>query len=113
MIDLPLDHIAVVSHDMDADVGFYSRLGFRLETRYGDWAMLRDGQGRGVALLVPGGKHPPHIALRAPSREALENLAREHKGRVNSHRDGSVSAYVRDASGNALEIVFYPDEQSG
>ncbi|HVF88718.1 MAG TPA: VOC family protein [Blastocatellia bacterium] len=111
MIDLPLDHIAVVSRNMDADLGFYSRLGFTVETRYEDWVMLRDGAGRGVALLLPGGKHPPHIALKAPSLEILETLAREHNGRVNGHRDGSVSAYVTDASGNALEIVFYPSEE--
>lgn len=109
MIDLPLDHIAFVSRDMDADVGFYSRLGFKLETRYGDWAMLRDGEGRGVALLTPGGKHPPHVALKAPSRDVLESMAREHNGRVTTHRDGSVSAYVKDPSGNAIEIVYYPE----
>ena len=111
MIDVPLDHIAVVSQNMDEDVDFYSRLGFTVETRYGDWAMLRDGTGRGVALLTPGGKHPPHIAFKAPSREVLEALARENNGRVNGHRDGSVSAYVKDPSGNAIEIVFYPVEE--
>ncbi|MDT7807344.1 MAG: hypothetical protein QOJ70_1157, partial [Acidobacteriota bacterium] len=40
-----VDHIAVKSEDMQADVREYERLGFRVETLYEDWAMLRDARG--------------------------------------------------------------------
>ena len=49
-----VDHIAVESEDLRRDVREYERLGFRLETLYDDWAMLRDGRGFGVALLASG-----------------------------------------------------------
>lgn len=111
MEDLSLDHVAVVSRDLDADAEFYSKLGFTVETRYHDWAMLKDANGRGLALLSPGGKHPPHVAMRAPSRAALEELARERKSRVMGHRDGSVSVYLKDPSGNALEVIYYPEPE--
>ncbi|HXG64155.1 MAG TPA: VOC family protein [Blastocatellia bacterium] len=111
MKNLALDHVAVVSHDLDADAEFYSRLGFRVETRYADWAMLKDGEGRGLALLAPGGKHPPHLAMRAPSRALLEELARERNSRVMEHRDGSLSIYLKDPSGNPFEVVYYPDQE--
>lgn len=37
-----VDHIAVRTEDMEGDVREYERLGFRVETLYEDWAMLRD-----------------------------------------------------------------------
>lgn len=108
--DYPLDHVAVVSRDMTADIEFYGRLGFRVETRYGDWAMLRDASGRGLALLSPEGHHPAHFALRTDSRESVDALGSRLSGRVVEHRDGSVSIYVKDPSGNALEIIYYPEK---
>jgi hypothetical protein len=59
-----VDHIAVESEDLGRDVREYERLGFRVETMYEDWAMLRDARGFGLALLPHGSKHPPHIGLR-------------------------------------------------
>ena len=59
-----VDHIAVKTEDMQADVREYERLGFRVETLYEDWAMLRDARGFGVALLPEGSKHPQHIGIR-------------------------------------------------
>lgn len=110
MAQAPLDHVAVFSRDMQTDINFYSRLGFRLETLYHDWAMLRDGDGRGIALLSPTGKHPQHFGMRIDSLEELERLAEEHQRVVAPHRDGTVSAYLEDPSGNEIEIVYYPKE---
>ena len=70
-----LDHIAVESQDLQRDVEEYERIGFRLETLYHDWAMLRDARGFGIALLAPGSKHPPHLGLRVETREALNEAA--------------------------------------
>ena len=66
-----MDHLAVESKDLRRDVEEYERIGFRLETLYDDWAMLRDSRGFGIALLAPGSKHPPHIGLRVETREAF------------------------------------------
>jgi catechol 2,3-dioxygenase-like lactoylglutathione lyase family enzyme len=110
MLDLPFDHVAVVSRNMSADIEFYSKLGFVVEAQYEDWAIMRDGRGHAVALLSPDGKHPPHFGLRAHSREMVELLAREHGSKVTQHRDGSVSVYLSDPSGNAIEVIFYPSE---
>jgi catechol 2,3-dioxygenase-like lactoylglutathione lyase family enzyme len=108
MAGLPLDHIAIVSQDIRADIDFYSGLGFTVEARYEDWAMMRDERGRGLALLAPGGKHPPHCALRATTREAVEKIAREHGIEAAVRRDRSVSVYLKDPSGNSIELIYYP-----
>ena len=61
-----VDHIAVKSEDLRADVREYERLGFRVETVYDDWAMMRDARGFGVALLPPDSKQ--RGARDAPSK---------------------------------------------
>jgi hypothetical protein len=105
-----VDHIAVKSEDLTRDVEEYQRMGFRLETLYDDWAMLRDARGFGVALLAPGSKHPPHMGLRVETRGALEEYARREGRPLKEHRDRTVSFYTRGASGQAVEIIYYPKE---
>jgi hypothetical protein len=105
-----LDHIAVESKDLQRDVHEYERIGFRLETLYHDWAMLRDSRGFGIALLASGSKHPPHLGLRVETLEALTEAA-EREGRpVKEHRDRSVSFYTKGVSGHAVEVIYYPPE---
>ncbi len=106
-----VDHIAVNSEDLGRDVAEYERLGFRVETLYDDWAMLRDARGFGVALLAPGSKHPPHMGLRVETREALEEAARRERRPVKEHRDRSVSFYTRGIGGGpSIEVIYYPPE---
>jgi hypothetical protein len=105
-----VDHVAVRSEDIRADAREYERLGFRLETMYDDWAMLRDARGFGVALLPPGSKHPQHIGIRVESREALEEAARREGRPVKEHRDHSVSFYTKGAGGRAVEVIYYPPD---
>ena len=105
-----MDHIGVKSEDLERDVEEYRRIGFRLETRYPDWAMLRDARGFGVALLPPDSKHPPHLGLRVETREALEAAAAREGRPVKEHRDRSVSFYTRGVSGQAVEVIYYPPE---
>ena len=105
-----MDHIAVKSEDLERDVAEYERMGFRLETLYHDWAMLRDERGFGIALLGRGSKHPPHLGLRVESREALEEAARREGRPVHEHRDRSVSFYTKGVGGNAVEVIYYPPD---
>ena len=105
-----VDHIAVRTDDMHADVREYERLGFRVETVYEDWAMLRDARGFGVALLPEGSKHPQHIGIRVESREQLEEAARREGRPVKEHRDRSLSFYTTGVGGRAVEVIYYPPE---
>jgi len=105
-----MDHIAIESKDLERDVREYERIGFRLETRYQDWAMLRDTRGFGVALLAQGSKHPPHFGLRVETREALEAAAAREGRPVKEHRDRSVSFYTKGVGGHAVEVIYYPPE---
>lgn len=105
-----MDHIAVESEDLRRDVGEYERIGFRLETLYDDWAMLRDGRGFGVALLAPGSKHPPHLGLRVETREQLEAFAKSEGRPLKEHRDRSISFYTKGIGGRAVEVIYYPPE---
>ena len=105
-----VDHIAVKTEDLEGDVREYERLGFRLETMYEDWAMLRDARGFGVALLPPESKHPQHIGLRVETREELEEAARREGRPLKEHRDRSVSFYTRGVGGRAVEVIYYPPE---
>ena len=105
-----VDHIAVKTEDMERDVREYERLGFRVETLYEDWAMLRDARGFGVALLPPGSKHPQHIGIRVETREELEEAARREGRPVREHRDRSLSFYAKGVGGRAVEVIFYPPD---
>ena len=105
-----MDHIAVESKDLQRDVEEYERIGFRLETLYEDWAMMRDARGFGIALLPPNSKHPPHLGLRVETREQLEAAASREGRPVKEHRDRSVSFYTKGVSGQAVEVIYYPPE---
>lgn len=105
-----MDHIAIESKDLQRDVAEYVRLGFRLETLYDDWAMMRDAGGFGIALLPPNSKHPPHLGLRVETLEQLEAAARREGRPIKEHRDRSVSFYTKGVSGQAIEVIYYPPE---
>lgn len=103
-----VDHIAVPSADLAEDVREYERIGFRVETLYHDWAMLRDARGFGIALLGPGSKHPPHMGLRVETRAALEAAARRESRPLKEHRDRTVSFYTKGVGGQIVEVIYYP-----
>ncbi len=111
-----VDHIAVPCADLAQDVREYERMGFRVETLYHDWAMLRDARGFGVALLAPGSKHPPHMGLRVATLAALDEAARREQRPVKEHRDRTVSFYTKGVGGQIVEVIYYPpdygDEQA-
>lgn len=103
-----VDHIAVKSDDLAKDVEEYKRLGFTVETLYEDWAIVRDPEGFGIALLPPGSKHPPHIAMRVDTYEELEAAAEKEGRPIKPHRDGTHSFYTKGVGGNIIELIWYP-----
>lgn len=97
--DVPLDsldHIAIPVQDIAAAVDWYKRE-FRCEVSYQDdtWAFLKFGNIK-LALVIPS-QHPAHIAFVSPEAEKF--------GTLKTHRDGTRSCYVKDPSGNSIEIM--------
>lgn len=105
-----VDHLAVKSEDLKNDVKEYERLGFTVESLFDDWAMLRDPAGFGIALLPPGSKHPPHIALRVETLEELKAAAEKEGRPIKPHRDGTSSFYTKGVGGNIVELIYYPPD---
>ena len=103
-----VDHIAVKSENLEADVEEYKRLGFSVESLFEDWAMMRDSRGFGIALLPPGSKHPPHIGLKASTMEELEAAAEKENRPIKPHRDGTSSFYTKGVGGQIVELIYYP-----
>ena len=69
------------------------------------WAML---QFENIKLaLVVKEEHPPHIAFEVDKMDDDWPM----KGKL--HRDGSISKYVEDPSGNKIELIEYPKEYDG
>jgi extradiol dioxygenase family protein len=92
----PIDHIAIQVDDLINTVNFYKD-SFQCEVIYQDdtWAFLKF-QNIKLAFVIPG-QHPPHIAF---VNEKAENF-----GELKTHRDGTRSVYIKDPSGNTLEIM--------
>src|SRR5947208_3532302 len=86
-----VDHVAIKCDDLKQSVTDYQQMGFRLETLYDDWAMMRDVRGFGIALLPPGSHHPQHIGLKVDSLEALRAAAEKEGRPVKEHRDKTIS----------------------
>lgn len=91
-----IHHVAVAVQDVKAAVEWY-RQNFQCKVSYQDdtWAML-DFANLKMALVIPG-QHPAHVAFVHPEAEKF--------GALKPHRDGTRSVYVRDPSGNAVEIL--------
>lgn len=108
-----VDHLAVKTDDMLHDVEEYQRLGFTVETVYEDWAMMRDSNGFGIALLPPESKHPAHIGLRVETIEELNEAASKENRPIKPHRDGTSSFYTKGIGGNIVELIYYPEGYKG
>ena len=91
-----MDHVAIPVTDLAATVAWYQEH-FKCRLIYQDetWAMLAFANVR-LAFVVPS-QHPPHTCFR--------HLAPEQFGPLEIHRDGSRTIYLRDPSGNAVELL--------
>lgn len=103
-----MDHVAIKCGDLDESVEAYRRLGFAVETVYEDWAMMRDGNGFGIALLPPNSKHPPHFGLRVDTMEELQEAAKKEGRPIKPHRDGTSSFYTKGVGDQIVELIYYP-----
>lgn len=105
-----VDHLAVKTDDLQRDVEEYRRLGFTVESLFDDWAMVRDSEGFGIALLPPESKHPEHIAMRVETMEELEAAAQKEGRPIKPHRDGTSSFYTKGVGGKIVELIYYPED---
>lgn len=105
-----VDHLAIKCENLETDVEEYKRLGFTVETIYEDWAMMRDARGFGIALLPPNSKHPAHLGLKVETLEELKAAAARENRPVKEHRDKTVSFYTKGVGGNAVELIYYPED---
>ena len=96
------DHAALNVNDINRSVTWYAdTLGARVLYQDQTWALLEVG-GTKIALTLAR-EHPSHLAFDVGKNPPQDFLARAKK-----HRDGSLSRYVTDPDGNAIEYIYYP-----
>jgi glyoxylase I family protein len=126
-----IDHLLLLVDGLEPAIAFYERvLGARLETRLPKYAMaeLRAGasqidlvdtsvpEGAWARPPVAGGRNLDHVGVRVSGcdeatlrRHLAMHGARIVEERVNEERGGrSLSLYVRDPSGNVVELMGEP-----
>ena len=100
---MTFDHVAINVADIARSVAWYrEKLGATVLYQDATWAFLQAG-GTKLALTLPD-QHPAHVAFDigpAPAEEFFKG--------AKVHRDGSVSKYVKDPDGNAIEWIHYPE----
>jgi glyoxylase I family protein len=130
-----IDHVLLIVDGMERALGFYeSVLGCRLEERYPQWGMAQLRAGAALINLVDiaaeegawanpraaGGRNMDHlcIALGAHDEQALRDHLARHGVEIveeswhSGARGESLSIYVRDPSGNTLELKGPPNDPS-
>ena len=131
-----IDHLGLQCADVPAAVAFYTtvfapaglREAMRYETPGGPVVGMCGPDGFPQLWLSPlaeGTERPVHLALRAPSRDAVDEvfaLAREqgaevlHEPRVwPEYHPGYYGVFLRDPDGNNVEAVHHspPDDSPG
>ena len=93
-----IDHIALRVDDIGESVSYY-RSEFKCQVIYQDdtWAFLQFDNIK-MALVIED-EHPYHIAFETDDKGVLDGTL---------HRDGSISKYIKDPSGNTIELIKYP-----
>ena len=93
-----IDHLALCTDDIAKSVTWYTD-NFSCDILYQDksWAIL-EFENVKLALVLPD-QHPFHFAILKDDVESY--------GEPVTHRDGSVSVYIKDRSGNNIEILRY------
>ena len=91
-----LHHVAIPVKRLDETVDWYlAKFSARVLYRDATWALLEFANIQ-LAFVIPE-EHPPHVAFERDNAHEF--------GRLTPHRDGTQSTYVRDPSGNAVEIL--------
>ena len=95
---MKIDHIALQVDDVKESVDYYvDEYGCSIIHCDDTWAFLQFDNIK-LALVVED-EHPYHIAFETDDKGVLNGTL---------HRDGSVSKYVKDPSGNTIELIKYP-----
>jgi catechol 2,3-dioxygenase-like lactoylglutathione lyase family enzyme len=123
-----LDHLALQCTDVDAAASFYLRVfascgvreAMRYDAPYGPVVGLSGPDGNPqlwLGAIVDRGDRPVHLALAAPSREAVDEVfaaAREtgteilHAPREwPEYHPGYYGVFIRDPDGNNVEAVHH------
>ncbi len=97
---MKIDHIAIQVDDIEESVKYYTDYGASIIYQDKTWAFLQFDNIK-LAIVVED-EHPYHIAFEVDLLPYTKN--------VTKHRDGSISYYVKDPSGNTVEIIKYPDK---
>jgi catechol 2,3-dioxygenase-like lactoylglutathione lyase family enzyme len=126
-----LDHVVILVHGMDEASDFYTKvIGCSVDNDLPEYAMRQLRAGSGLIDLVDvdtpegewarppvaGGRNVDHVALAlgpADKQAVRQHLARhrisiEEEGDNIGSRGRSLSFYVRDPSGNLVELSFAP-----
>ena len=91
-----IDHIAIVVNDIKESVAYYvDNYDCMILHCDESWGYLQFDNIK-LALVLKD-EHPPHIAFEVDEVEGK------------THRDGSVSKYIEDPSGNKIELIEYPN----
>ena len=100
---MKFDHVAINVADVARSVAWYrEKLGAEVLYEDPTWGFLKVG---GVKLaLTLKDQHPGHIAF-----DIGPDPPEEFFKAAKVHRDGSVSRYISDPDGNALEYIHYPE----
>ena len=95
----PLDHIhhiAIQIQDIEQSIAWYiSHFDCEVSYRDDSWALLKFDNI--LLALVQANQHPPHFAV---TRDDISSF-----GTPVPHRDGTSSVYIRDPSGNNVEML--------
>lgn len=99
---MKFDHVAVNVAQIQRAVDWYVKnVGARILYQDDSWAFLEAG-GAKIALTLQS-QHPAHLAF-----DIGPNPPDEFMEKARRHRDGSISRYIVDPDGNAIEWIYYP-----
>ena len=94
---MKIDHIGIQVNNISESVDYYKEYGSEVIYQDDTWAFLQFDNIK-LALVVED-QHPYHIAF------SVDEI--EWEDHIMEHRDGSVSKYIEDPSGNKIEIIKY------
>jgi len=91
-----IDHVAVSVTNIAESLDWYGSQ-FQCHVLYQDetWALIEFANIK-LALVVAA-QHPPHIGFFTPKASEF--------GDLKAHRDGTKSVYIKDPSGNSIELL--------
>ena len=94
---MKIDHIGIQVNNISESVDYYKEYGSEVIHQDDTWAFLQFDNIK-LALVLED-EHPYHIAFESEYVDGKR------------HRDGSVSKYIEDPSGNKIEIIKYENKK--